>query len=179
MNKIICDVCGTDYPETAAQCPICGCSSAGAKAAAISNSADTESRTSTHVKGGRYSKANVRKRLKDSQIPYDPVVRPNPEPEYDDDDHVEDEMEEEGSNRGLIIVVIILLLAIAAVSAYIAISIFGVGKNNNSGIIQKPGTIQTAPTTTQPQILLLPLIPPTPPTLPSPLSWKCSAPIWS
>lgn len=150
MNKIICDVCGTDYPETAAQCPICGCSSAGAKAAARNNSADTENRTSTRVKGGRYSKANVRKRLKDSQIPYDPVVRPNPEPEYDDDDHVEDEMGDEGSNRGLIIVVIILLLAIAAVSAYIAISIFGVGKTNNSGNIHKPNSNQTAPTTTQP-----------------------------
>ena len=25
MSKIICDVCGTSYPETATQCPICGC----------------------------------------------------------------------------------------------------------------------------------------------------------
>ena len=25
MSKIICDVCGTSYPETAAACPICGC----------------------------------------------------------------------------------------------------------------------------------------------------------
>ena len=24
MNKIICDVCGTAYPETSSQCPICG-----------------------------------------------------------------------------------------------------------------------------------------------------------
>ena len=24
MSKIICDVCGTRYPETAEQCPICG-----------------------------------------------------------------------------------------------------------------------------------------------------------
>ena len=24
MSKIICDVCGTRYPETADQCPICG-----------------------------------------------------------------------------------------------------------------------------------------------------------
>lgn len=26
MSKIICDVCGTSYPDTAEQCPICGCS---------------------------------------------------------------------------------------------------------------------------------------------------------
>ena len=24
MNKVICDICGTAYPETATQCPICG-----------------------------------------------------------------------------------------------------------------------------------------------------------
>ena len=26
MSKIICDVCGTRYPDSAGQCPICGCS---------------------------------------------------------------------------------------------------------------------------------------------------------
>ena len=25
MSKIICDVCGTSYPDTAECCPICGC----------------------------------------------------------------------------------------------------------------------------------------------------------
>ena len=25
MSKIICDVCGTRYPESSNQCPICGC----------------------------------------------------------------------------------------------------------------------------------------------------------
>ena len=26
MSKIICEICGTTYPETASHCPICGCS---------------------------------------------------------------------------------------------------------------------------------------------------------
>ena len=26
MSKIICDICGTTYPDTADCCPICGCS---------------------------------------------------------------------------------------------------------------------------------------------------------
>ena len=65
MNKIICDVCGTDYPETAAQCPICGCASAGALTSAGNEAADTDERAAhAPVSGGRYSKANVRKRLK-------------------------------------------------------------------------------------------------------------------
>ena len=25
MDKVICDICGTSYPATADQCPICGC----------------------------------------------------------------------------------------------------------------------------------------------------------
>ena len=29
MSKIICDICGTSYPETATQCPICGCVRSG------------------------------------------------------------------------------------------------------------------------------------------------------
>ncbi len=60
MSKVICDICGTSYPDTASQCPICGCVRS-ADTAAISSS---EERTGeyTYVKGGRFSKSNVRKR---------------------------------------------------------------------------------------------------------------------
>lgn len=60
MSKVICDICGTSYPDTASQCPICGCVRS-ADAAAVSTS---EERTGeyTYVKGGRFSKSNVRKR---------------------------------------------------------------------------------------------------------------------
>ena len=30
MNKIICDICGTTYPSSAENCPICGCNNAAA-----------------------------------------------------------------------------------------------------------------------------------------------------
>lgn len=151
MNKIICDVCGTDYPETAAQCPICGCASAGSQTSVGNDTPDAEETTAyTPVKGGRYSKANVRKRLKANQVPYDPIPDPDPEPEYEDDDETEqdEEVEEErGSNRGLIIVVVILLLAIVAVASYIAVSIFGLGFDQLPILGNRPGTTQTAPTT--------------------------------
>lgn len=57
MNKIVCDVCGTSYPETAAQCPICG--TAKTDAAKSTTGSDTGY---AYVKGGRFSHANVRKR---------------------------------------------------------------------------------------------------------------------
>lgn len=150
MNKIICDVCGTDYPETAAQCPICGCASVGVQTSAGNEALDAEQTMAySPVKGGRYSKSNVRKRLKANQIPYDPIPDSDPEPEYEDDepqDEVEED-EESGSNRGLVVVVVILLLAIVAVATYIAISIFGVGLDNLPISNNKPTTSQTAPTT--------------------------------
>ena len=57
MNKIVCDVCGMSYPETAEQCPICGT----AKTDAAKSAADTASGYA-YVKGGRFSHSNVRKR---------------------------------------------------------------------------------------------------------------------
>lgn len=59
MNKIVCDVCGTSYPDTAAQCPICGNSKANTAYSSNSNSAGMEGYA--YVKGGRFSHANVKK----------------------------------------------------------------------------------------------------------------------
>ena len=123
MEKVICDVCGTDYPETAAQCPICGCARGdGGQTSAGNTSATEEERPAyTYTKGGRFSKSNVRKRLKAAQVQSVPVVKPVQEPDYDDYDEEEDDQEEPASNGGLIAIVILLLLAIIAVSSYIAI----------------------------------------------------------
>lgn len=57
MNKIVCDVCGTSYPETVAQCPICGTAKTDANKTATGSEAGY-----AYVKGGRFSHANVRKR---------------------------------------------------------------------------------------------------------------------
>ena len=60
MNKIVCDVCGTSYPETAAQCPICG----NAKSESAAQTGDTAAQDTgyAYVRGGRFSHANVKKR---------------------------------------------------------------------------------------------------------------------
>ena len=60
MSKVICDLCGTSYPETSNQCPICG-TARPVQSVAV-NDTDKESGGYTYVKGGRFSKANVRKR---------------------------------------------------------------------------------------------------------------------
>ena len=63
MNKIICDVCGTSYPETETQCPICGCARPG-DTAGVSGETGTGKSASSYnfVRGGHFSKGNVRRR---------------------------------------------------------------------------------------------------------------------
>lgn len=65
MSKVICDVCGTTYPDTSAQCPICG----SARKSVNQTGADStgEGSSYAYVRGGRFSKSNVRKRNRTGQ----------------------------------------------------------------------------------------------------------------
>ena len=54
MSKIICEICGTSYPETAECCPICGCSQTDAEKITTDetlleeNALDTVAMTGSH-----------------------------------------------------------------------------------------------------------------------------------
>lgn len=121
MSKVICDVCGTTFPETAAQCPICGSAkTASAQTAAGSSQHDGENTTAyTYVKGGRFSKSNVRKRNGRSTAPQRYSSQERQPQRKSGGNH------EEPANRALIVVVILLLLAIIAVVIYIAVRVIG------------------------------------------------------
>lgn len=117
MSKIICDICGTSYPETAKQCPICGSVRPG-DAKSVTNQVNTDGNVSTgytYVKGGRFSKSNVKKRTR-AQSGGVEKVKSTPQKNSKN--------EEPKSNRGLVAIAIVLLLAIIAVVAYIAIRFF-------------------------------------------------------
>lgn len=132
MSKIICDVCGTTYPETAAQCPICG--SAKPENPSLLETREPAVQKYIHVKGGRFSEKNVRKRNKDKTVAAKAYAGHN---EGD-----EEEVERERSNVGLIITVIVLLLAIFAVVLYLYFNYFAPDFLDR---FQKPGdsTVQT------------------------------------
>ena len=122
MSKIICDICGTSYPETAKRCPVCGCVCDSDVQRATSEISKEGNVTTgyTYVKGGRFSKANVKKRNK--QIAKEEVreVRKPVEPEP-----VIEDVPPEKTGRGLVITAVLLLLAIVAVLIYIAVKWFG------------------------------------------------------
>ena len=89
MRKIVCEVCGTSYPETASACPICGSARSVDARILVDDSGDSapETPTYTYVKGGRFSKKNVRKRnaMKNDpgrreEIPVRKAAKPRPAP---------------------------------------------------------------------------------------------------
>lgn len=58
MDRIICDICGSEFPETAEICPNCGFPRQGSEKL----SAGTGAAAVGKVKGGRFSGKNIRKR---------------------------------------------------------------------------------------------------------------------
>lgn len=132
MAKIICDVCGTSYPENASQCPICGCASSFDSDFIMDDSADAEQHKDsgyTYVKGGRFSKSNVRKMKRGEQPP---VAN---DPEGGDS--------KGGKNQAALILVAVCLVAIIAVVIFIALRFFGA---------QTPDAPETEGTTTVPAV---------------------------
>ena len=112
MNKIICDICGTSYPDTADCCPICGCSRDAADG----------------ILGGDLLEQTAEETVQDSPrkrkeiFDYDEV---NSEPEEEpvtyaqtDYDGEEDEAEEEEPRQNtLVVIVLTVLIALLLMAA--------------------------------------------------------------
>lgn len=140
MSKVICDVCGTSYPETVSQCPICGCvRSADTKViAGVDEETIKDNGTYTYVKGGRFSKSNVNKRNKARHTaPEAPVSETRQEKR-----ERMTQKRNAQSNKGLVVAVLALLLAIVAVVIYIVLRFFAPFSGtesalNNGGIVNE------------------------------------------
>ena len=126
MNRIICDICGSEYSATEERCPICNYPRQGTEAAAAAAAGEA---VRTKVKGGRFSNKNVKKRMKAQKKA---AAQTGKDP-----------------NKPLWIVIVILLIAILLVSLYIGVRFF-----RGWGGFQGGGT--TVPQTTVPTQTTLP-----------------------
>lgn len=129
MSKIVCDVCGSTYSETEAQCPICGTAkSEAAKPVVEANGEDQAS------KGGKFSKTNNRKTGAGS-------TRKS--------GNENNKAGEDGapSNLAMIVIVAVLLLAIVAVCVFIAVRLIGQPDDPGSSSSSTQSTNQTIPCT--------------------------------
>lgn len=101
MNRIICDICGSEYAESGDRCPICGYARQGTEKLA---GAAAGASARTRVRGGRFSAKNVKKRQKARNAALSE--------------------KEKNPNKPLLIVIAVLLAAILLVSLYIAMRFF-------------------------------------------------------
>lgn len=121
MNKVICDICGTAYPETATQCPICG-SAKQVDSNAVADGAAAVAKSPT--KGGHFSNANVKKRNKAN------LAAKRAGQQTGDENNADE------AHRGTVIVLWVLLVAVILVLAYIFVQfvlpMFKQGKPNTT-----------------------------------------------
>ena len=127
MSKIVCDICGTAYPDTAQECPICGCTRDSAAALLADVGLEEEVAVAAAaapevvpepVKPAPRKAAPV---IEEDDDEYD---EDEDDDDYDDDDDDDDDDEEdEGSksNAFLVILLVIVILALLAVSAFIVV----------------------------------------------------------
>ena len=156
MDKVICDICGTSYPATADQCPICGCEKSANPIAdeEFAREADP-SPAYKPVKGGRFSDANVRKRNKTvmaAPVQYDYDLDDEDDDDYDEDEEEYEEEAVEGrSNKGLVAVLIFLIVAILGLILYLYFNFFVPDKKPNQETQPSASTTVTtaAPTETE------------------------------
>ena len=153
MSKIICDVCGTRYPDTADQCPICGCSHNPAaqtqEAEPVMEEEIVESGRKAE-RGGHFSKSNVRKRNRNQPIyeePEVPVARAAEREEEEDDSF--EEFEDANKKGGIIlnVLLVIVILALLAVSSYIFLKFLMPNFMDKEVVPTEPAIVETmAPT---------------------------------
>ena len=150
MNKIICDICGTTYPETADCCPICGF----ARNTGEDMLAEDLLNDNAVDMGGQFT---ARKK---EIFDYDEV---NAEPEdeefeYEEDDEAYDDEEEEEEaprhNTLLVILLTILIAGLLIVAGFVFVRFFLMNRTaDQPAPVQTTAVVETLPTeTTEPVI---------------------------
>lgn len=119
MSKIICEICGTVYPDNATTCPICGYPR-NTSDNAVQETEEVQSAAvpSEKVRGGKFSNSNVKKRQA-AQTGEAPRAR-----RTERDEGPEELTEKDNGNKGLLITIAVLLAAVIFVGAYIGIRFF-------------------------------------------------------
>ena len=116
MSKIICDICGTTYPDTADCCPICGCSRDAAASLLGDDLLMEEVMEEPRTKGGRFSSNKKKKEIFD----YDEANSPpedEPVPEEGNPYEEEEEYEEGPRHNTVAVVLLTLLIAVLLIAA--------------------------------------------------------------
>ena len=159
MSKIICDICGTSYPETEEVCPICGCSKDVSAALLADELLEQEFNTAVdepalapeHKEAPEFEDDDF---FEEDDLFGDSDDEDDDEDDDDDDDDEDDEGEEHVSNAGLVIALVLVILALIAVSAFILVRYFL--PNVVGPEVTKPSIVETTEATVETTELRIP-----------------------
>ena len=157
MSKIICDICGTSYPETESECPICGCSKDISLSFLTEELVDQESEAEVAAVAevaANSGKAPVFDDIDDEDL-YDDEDEDYEDDEDDDEDEDEDDDEDEHkSNAPLVVALVIVILMLLAVGAFILVKYFL--PNVIAPEATKPSIVETTEATVETTELKIP-----------------------
>lgn len=124
MSKIICDICGTTYQDSADKCPICGCAHDAAATLLGNDLLEENTAEAPKAKSGRFS--SRKKEIFD----YDEVNAfiqdtETVEVSYDPDEDEYDEYEEEPRHNTFVVILLtVLIVALLAVAGFLFVRYF-------------------------------------------------------
>lgn len=149
MSKIVCDICGTTYQDTAQQCPICGCTRDAAAALLSDAVAAEEVVEEAAGKNRRY--ATKRKEIFDfdeADAPAAAASAGEESTDYDDEEEYEDE--EPRHNTFVVILLTILIFALLAAAGFLFVKYFlpnMMGDKETTAAVTEAVETTAAPTT--------------------------------
>lgn len=157
MSKVICDICGTIYQDTAETCPICG-SSRDFSEQDMGASGAEEENAGLKAKGGRFSVANLKKKKREI-FDYDAVDTGDEEEDTEEETaYAEDTHQDRPkTNTTLVILLVVVIMLLLAASAFLFLRYLL--PNMLDGGEPIPTVVTTAPTETQVQETTEPTIP--------------------
>lgn len=154
MSKIICDICGTTYPDSSDCCPICGCSNMETEEVLGADVSYEEIYEETREPEPMKSPKTRKKEIFD----FDEVnTEKVPDAEDDDEEDYEEEEEEEAPRHNTFVVILltVLIVALLGAAAFIFVRYF----------LPNMGEEETVPTTASVQEMET-TAPATEPTIP-------------
>ena len=155
MSKVICEICGTTYQDTAECCPICGCPRD--MSGNVSDDDFVMDQMPALNKGGRYSSGKKKKEIFDFDEQSDDFPEPENEPYSSDPEDDEDNYDEQPREHNTAVVVILTALIVILLAGtaflffrYLLPNLHGV--KDAAPTVQTEQPAQTEAATTEPRI---------------------------
>ncbi len=125
MSKVVCDICGTTYPDTAQQCPICGCTRDASAAYFDDSTIMEEVQEEPKSKSGKF--ASKKREIFDFDEVNADLMDDEEEdyyPEEDEEEAYEEYEEEPRHNVFVVILLTVLIVSLLATAGFLFLRYF-------------------------------------------------------